>query len=72
MSKLQKFKLLAGKHVISSDPLTKAVEGDIVESDRDLVELFGPLKFARVVEEKPAPSAQEETAKLSKKSAAQG
>jgi hypothetical protein len=47
---MAKFRLLAGKHVISTDPLTKAVPGDIVESDKNLVELFGDNKFELVAE----------------------
>lgn len=55
---MAKYKLLAGKHVISFDPLVKAGPGDVVESDRDLVALFGENKFEFVLEpqkEKPEP-----------------
>lgn len=49
---MAKFKLLAGRHVISVEPLVKAQEGDVVESDRDLVALFGNTKFELLPEEK--------------------
>lgn len=53
---MAKYKLLAGKHVISFDPVVKAEPGDVVESDRDLVSLFGETKFELIPESVPESS----------------
>lgn len=47
---MAKFQVLAGKHYVSLEPLHVARQGDVVESDRDLVEVFGSEKFRRVEE----------------------
>jgi hypothetical protein len=48
--------LLEGSHVIQNEPVSFASKGDIVESDRDLVAVFGKQKFKLVEgEKKPEP-----------------
>lgn len=47
---MAKFQVLAGKHYVSLEPVQVARKGDVVESDRDLVALFGDEKFRRVEE----------------------
>lgn len=46
---MAKYELLEGSHVIHNEPVLFAAKGDIVESDRDLVAVFGEQKF-RLVE----------------------
>lgn len=45
---MAKFKILAGSHVVSNDPMVTAGVGEIVESELDLVERFGSNKFELV------------------------
>jgi len=61
-----KYKLLAGKHFVSFDPLVKAVQGDVVESDRDLVALFGANKFEESAQESPEEVSDEPVAAVKK------
>jgi hypothetical protein len=50
------YELLEGSHVIQNEPVSFASKGDIVESDRDLVAVFGKQKFKLVEgEKKPEP-----------------
>lgn len=51
---MAKFKLLVGSHVTCNEPLTFAQEGDIVESESDLVAIHGREKFSYVTEAAPA------------------
>jgi len=52
---MARFKILAGSHVVSNEPLVVAGVGEVVESDLDLVERFGSNKFEEVgVEAAPA------------------
>ena len=51
---MAKYELLEGSHVIQNEPVSFAVKGDLVESDRDLVAVFGKQKFKLAeVEKKP-------------------
>jgi uncharacterized Fe-S cluster-containing radical SAM superfamily protein len=45
---MAKYKVLEGVHVVSNEPLVMASVGEIVDSDRDLVAVFGDQKFAKV------------------------
>lgn len=51
---MAKFKILAGSHVVSNDPMVTAGVGEVVESDLDLVERFGSNKFELVEAEAAA------------------
>lgn len=50
---MAKFKLLVGSHATCNEPLTLAQEGDIVESESDLVAIHGREKFSLVIEAAP-------------------
>ena len=47
---MPKFKLIAGRHITGKTEQDRKIYriGDVVESDRDLVERFGKDKFQRV------------------------
>ena len=45
---MAKFSLLVGSHVVSSEPLEIVQAPAVVESDRDLVAVFGSEKFKLV------------------------
>ncbi len=50
------YELLEGSHLVSDAPMVVASKGEIVESDRDLVAVFGAQKFKLVEgEKKPEP-----------------
>lgn len=48
-SKTRYFRLLAGRHEGRLDPDVTYVKGDIIESDVDLVAMFGDNKFREVI-----------------------
>jgi len=53
---MAKYELLEGSHVVQNEPLVFASKGEVVESDRDLVAIFGEQKFKLVEgDKKPEP-----------------
>jgi hypothetical protein len=51
-----KFQVLQGAHIICNDPLQDVVAPGVVESDRDLVAVFGDQKFKRLPDDEPVQS----------------
>lgn len=45
---MAKYKVLEGSHVVSNDPLVVVSRGDVFDSERDVVAVFGDQKFAKV------------------------
>jgi hypothetical protein len=53
---MAKFEVLDGSHVVQQEPMHIASKGEVVESDRDLVAIFGEQKFKLVEgDKKPEP-----------------
>jgi len=58
---MAKFKLLAGSHSVrDGKKVTRFKAGDIVSSDTDLVDKFGPQKFEKVGRTKATPPPEDE------------
>jgi len=66
VAKLAKYRLLVGTHVVSTDPVTFAVPGDLVESDRDLSKVFEAGRFEFFDEDAEARKAAEAQAEIEK------
>jgi hypothetical protein len=54
---MAKYELLEGSHLVSDTPMVVASKGEVVESDRDLVAIFGEQKF-KLVEGDKKPEAK--------------
>ena len=63
---MAKYRLLVGTHVVSTDPVTFAVPGDLVESDRDLSKVFEEGRFEFFDEDAEARKAAEAQAEIEK------
>jgi hypothetical protein len=54
---MARYEILDGSHVVQSEPMHIASKGEVVESDRDLVAIFGEQKF-KLVEGDKKPEAK--------------